>query len=167
MRKTFLLLAAVLMGMAACAKQEDEAFIPQDESQQESIDNKEEQDMNTETTFVTLTIGDVVIPATLNHTQTAREFIKRLPFTVTASRGEFDYCGTGPSLPAKDSERQTGWKPGDIGYSRGWFALFFDGEEESKDYPGEMIIGHIDGAYLETVRGLGSSVRIVVDLKKE
>lgn len=115
-------------------------------------------------TRITLRIGNAVIPAVLNETLTAREFCKRLPFTVTASRGEFDFCGTAANLPCKETERQTGWKNGDIGYSRGWFALFHSGEEQSSGYTGEMIIGHIDEEYLETVRGLSGSVNITIEL---
>jgi hypothetical protein len=119
---------------------------------------------NTRETRVTLTIEDVVVPATLNNTVTAQAFIERLPFTVTASKAEYDFCGTTGDLPCKETERQAGWKNGDIGYSRGWFALFHDGEEHSSSYTSEMIIGHIDDEYLETIRGLSGSIKITVAL---
>lgn len=104
-----------------------------------------------------------MIPATLNNTLTAREFKKLLPFTVSTSKGEYDFCGMGPSLKSDPRERQAGWINGDIGYARGWFALFHSGEEESSSYTSEMIIGHIDDSYLETVRGLRGSVQILVE----
>ena len=115
-------------------------------------------------TRITLRIGKAVIPAVLNETLTAREFCKCLPFTVTASKGEFDFCGIAGSLACQETERQNGWKNGDIGYSRGWFALFHSGEDQSSGYTGEMIIGHIDEEYLETVRRLNGSVNITIEL---
>lgn len=99
MKKILLLFAITLLGMAACAQQEDkDIYQPQ----------KNESIMNTESTHITLTIGKISIPATLNNTQTAQAFIKHLPFSVTANRGEFDYCGTGPSLPCNRKRKQDG-----------------------------------------------------------
>lgn len=115
-------------------------------------------------THITLSIGKTVIPATLNKTFAAQEFRKRLPFTVTATKGEYDFCGTAGEIPCKESERQAGWKNGDIGYSNGWFALFHNGESESASYTGEMIIGHIADEYLEAVRALRGSVTITITL---
>lgn len=115
-------------------------------------------------TPVTLTIGDTVIPAKLNDTVTAKAFIEQLPFTVSASKMQYDFCGTVEPLPYEDAERQAGWKNGDIGYSNGWFALFHSGEEESSGYTTEMIIGHIDDEYLETVRSMSGSIPITVSL---
>lgn len=120
--------------------------------------------INEKETRVTLTIEDTMIPATLNNTLTAQEFIKLLPFSITASKSQFDFCGTAESLVYDESETQAGWKNGDIGYSRGWFALFFDGEEQSQSYTSEMIIGHIDDEYLDTVSNFNGSIHITVEL---
>lgn len=113
-------------------------------------------------TRVTINIGGDKIPATLNNTTTAREFTKTLPFTVTADPGAFDFCATADPLPVKDSETQAGWRNGDIGYNRGWFALFRSGEEQSRSHTSEMIIGHIDDRYLDTLRDIHESVEITV-----
>lgn len=83
---------------------------------------------------------------------------------MTASKGEYDFCGMASDLPCKDSERQIGWKNGDIGYSRGWFALFHSGEQESSSYTSEMIIGHIDISCLDAIRALQGRVKITVSL---
>lgn len=115
-------------------------------------------------THIVISAGRLSIPATLNGTLTAREFIQRLPMIIDAQRGEFDYCGEGDALGVEKTETQAGWRNGDIGYSRGWFALFVDGQEQSKSYASEMIIGHIDEAYLEATRNLGSSVRLQIEL---
>lgn len=122
---------------------------------------------NSEGTQVALTIGDTVIPATLNHTVTAQAFIEQLPFTVTASKMQYDFCGTVEALPYDGAERQAGWKNGDIGYSNGWFALFHSGEDESSGHVNEMIIGHIDDGYLEIIRAVSGSVTITVALTEQ
>lgn len=141
---------------------EDDTKAQEEPEQVETTtEQKEESEMGTK---VNLKIGDTVIPATLNNTVAAQEFIKKLPFTVSASKGEFDYCGMGGDLKYDKNETQAGWKNGDIGYARGWFALFHGGEDQSSSYTSEMIIGHIDDEYLETVRNLPGSVTIVVEL---
>lgn len=117
-------------------------------------------------TKIKLTIGSTVIPAILNGTVAAKEFIKKLPFSLSAGKGEFDYCGMGGNLKHDPKETQAGWKNGDIGYARGWFALFHNGEEQSQSYTSEMIIGHIDDNYLDLVRKMPGSVKIVVELEK-
>lgn len=117
-------------------------------------------------TNVTLTIGSTTIPAVLNDTVAAKEFIKRLPFTVTASKGQYDFCGLAGSLKYDEAETQAGWKNGDIGYAKGWFALFHSGEEQSESYTSEMIIGHVDDSYLETIRNMPNSIEITVELDK-
>jgi hypothetical protein len=114
-------------------------------------------------THIVISAEGISIPATLNGTLTAREFIQRLPMTIDTQRGEFDFCGKAEPLGAEKSETQAGWRNGDIGYSRGWFALFVDGQEQSKSYTSEMIIGHIDDGYLEAVRNLGHSVRFEIE----
>lgn len=115
-------------------------------------------------TQITLTIGDMEIPAVLNDTVAAQSFKEMLPFTVTASKGQYDYCGVGEDIAYDEDETQAGWKNGDIGYARGWFALFHSGEEESSGYTSEMIIGHMDDSYLDSVRDLPGSVEITVEL---
>lgn len=117
-------------------------------------------------TKINITIGDTVIPATLNDTVASKEFIKKLPFTISASKGEYDYCGMGGDINYDKNETQAGWKNGDIGYARGWFALFHSGEDESSSYTSEMIIGHIDDNYLETLRNLPNNINIEVDIAK-
>ena len=44
-------------------------------------------------TAIKLTIGDTVIPATLNNSTSAKELISRLPYTVSLNRFSHDYCG--------------------------------------------------------------------------
>jgi hypothetical protein len=44
-------------------------------------------------TSVILTVGETVIPATLNNSKAAQDLISRLPYTITLHRYEYDYCG--------------------------------------------------------------------------
>lgn len=144
--------------------QEDSFQSSNSSSEQEGANGENTDDLEMNGTQITLSIGDMEIPAVLNNTVAAREFEKILPFTVTASKGQYDYCGMGGDLEYDEKETGAGWKNGDIGYARGWFALFHSGEEQSSSYTSEMIIGHIDDDYLETVRKMSSSVKIVVEL---
>ncbi|MDR2738242.1 MAG: hypothetical protein LBB68_00185 [Treponema sp.] len=168
MKQLFCILFVLVAAFSSCQirKPNEMAVAPAtiitERSMQTTEGDNEMQNENTKETRVTLTIGDTVIPATLNNTVTARAFIERLPFTVSASKAEYDFCGTAKELACDDSERQAGWKNGDIGYSNGWFALFHSGEEQSGSYTTEMIIGHIDDEYLGTVRGLSGRIEITV-----
>ena len=119
--------------------------------------------MDAEQTEITIKIGDLKIPAVLNNTLTATEFIKRLPFRLAVSKSNLDFCGAVSSLPSKASEQQAGWKNGDIGYGRGWFALFHSGEEQSSSYTNEMIIGYIDKDYIEVLRDMTGTIEIIVE----
>lgn len=127
----------------------------------------EEDNMKEEQTAVTVKMVGTEIPAVLNTTLAAREFIKRLPFTITVSKSEFDFCGSAGTLRSDPDEHQVGWENGDIGYNRGWFALFHSGEEQSSSYTNEMIIGHIDDSYIETLRSMDGSLEITVQLKNK
>lgn len=147
--------------------QEENSQSSNSSSGQEDIYGKSTSTSAMNGTQITLSIGDVRIPAVLNDTVAAQEFVKMLPLTVNAGKGQYDYCGTGSSLKYDEEEMQAGWKNGDIGYARGWFALFHSGEEQSQSYTSEMIIGHIDEGYLDTVRNLPDSIEIIVELADE
>lgn len=113
---------------------------------------------------ITLTIGKQRIPATLNDTVAAKDFEKRLPFTVTCRDSGIDYCGTAASGRFDPCETQRGWKNGDISLGGGWFSLLYDGETQSGAYSQMMIIGHIAQDNLEAVRQLPKSIRLTIDL---
>ncbi len=121
---------------------------------------------------ILLKANGTVIPAALNDTVAAQDFKKRLPFTVSGHRLAVDYCcrlavdyccrlASGIFDPA---ETQSGWKNGDISLAGGWFAVLFDGEENSSDYRGMMVIAHINEENLELVKSLPASVRFTVKL---
>lgn len=102
------------------------------------------------------------IPAMLNDTVAAKDFEGRLPFKVRGSDSGIDYCCVASEGACDEDERQAGWKNGDISLSGGWFALLYDGEEQSSAYEDMMIIGHIDEENLQQVRSLPRSVEFAV-----
>lgn len=115
-------------------------------------------------TQIVLKANNVVIPATLNDTVAAQEFKKRLPFKVSGYRSPVDYCCTATCGVFDPAETQCGWKNGDISLAGGWFAVLFDGEEASQNYPGMMIIAHVEEENLELVKALPENVKFVVEL---
>ena len=115
-------------------------------------------------TPVTITVGDIVIPATLNDTVTAKALAESLPYTVSGYRSEFDYCcAEGNALPTDNSELQDGWKNGDLLYGGGWFAILFAGEEQSASHSDLMIVGSIDEGHLDKVGQLGSDITLTME----
>ncbi len=117
-------------------------------------------------TKITITAGDTIIPATLNDTVAAKDFLTRLPFHVDGFRSEVDYCCTATSGKYDPKETQDGWKNGDIGLAGGWFSVLFDGEESSSSYKDMMIIGHVDQKDLYLVEQLPNQVHFVVEKDK-
>lgn len=115
-------------------------------------------------TPILLKANGIVIPAVLNDTVAALDLKKRLPFTVSGRRSAVDYCCRLASGIFDPSETQSGWKNGDISLAGGWFAVLFDGEENSSDYRGMMVVAHIDRENLAFVKNLPATVRFTVEL---
>lgn len=115
-------------------------------------------------TPIVLKVNDITIPATLNDTVAAQDFKKRLPFKVSGYRSSVDYCCTADCGKFDPTETQSGWKNGDISLAGGWFAVLFDGEEQSESYNGMMIIAHIDEDNLHLVKSLPHSIEFIVEL---
>jgi len=118
-------------------------------------------------TAVTLTVGSTVIRATLNNTAAAKHLKDRLPFKISLSRSEVDYCGTvAGSFKYASEDLHNGWRNGNIDYvpSGNWFAIFFGGENDSA--PGFITMGQIDKADLPIVSRLGGAIEVTVALAK-
>lgn len=113
---------------------------------------------------ITIKADGITIPAMLNDTVAAKDFETRLPFRVKGTDSGIDYCCVAAEGKCEESERQTGWKNGDINLAGGWFALLYGGEEQSAAYTDMMIIGHIDAKDLPFVRRLPKSVSFTVEL---
>lgn len=112
---------------------------------------------------ILIKVDDKFIHATLNNTVAAKDFEKRLPFTVVCHDSGIDYCGSTAVSRFNPAEMQKGWKNGDISLGGGWFALLYDGQEKSEIYTEMMIIGHIED--LEEVRKLPEKIKIIITLE--
>ena len=115
-------------------------------------------------TNIVIKTSNKTIPAVLNDTLAANEFKKRLPFKVSGTRYEHDYCCSAACGVFDPTETQSGWKNVDISLAGGWFAVLFDGEETSHGYHGMMVIAHIDEDDLQLVKDLPETVKFVVEL---
>ncbi len=112
----------------------------------------------------TTNTSSIKIPATLNDTVAAQDFKSRLPFVVSGYRSTFDYCCKAEGGKYDSAEIQGGWKNGDISLGGGWFAVLFEGEEQSSSYAEMMIIAHIDTIDLHLVKSLPQNVTFTVEI---
>ena len=81
----------------------------------------------------------------MNDSFAARDFMNRLPMTVTGEDSGVDYCCELEDGAIDETELQDGWENGDINAYGGWFAILYGGEEQSASYR-QMIIAHLDEA---------------------
>ena len=127
-----------------------------------------EEDESAGGTPITLTMGDIVIPAVLNDTAAAQDLLSRLPYTVTVYRGAVDFCGDiGEPLQYEEGDYQEGWEYGDFMWmpNGNWFVFFTDGIETYGK--GERIVlGHMDDVWEET-KNLQGSIEIEIALREE
>ena len=117
-------------------------------------------------TAITLTVGDTVIPAVLNNTDTARDLIARLPYTLSLHRDTHDFCGV-MSEPLKHdpADVRHGWKNGDIHFATDgdYFVRFFAGEELSERYGHQVHIGKMD-VEPDILPNLGGRIEVTIAL---
>ena len=119
---------------------------------------------NENNTAITLTIGDTVIPATLNNTTTAQDLMTKLPYTISLNRYATDYCAVmNERLAYDEKDVQNGWLNGDISYEKEtpYFVLFFGGEENSQQSGNQIIIGKVND--LSLLAGLDRNIDVVID----
>lgn len=119
-------------------------------------------------TPITLTIGDTVIPATLNNSRSAKELISRLPYTVKLHRYSHDYCGVMDNpLSYDEADVHNGWLNGDIDFARdgNYFTILFEDEENSQQYGHQITMGKIDGP-LSAVKKLGRDIEVRIELAR-
>lgn len=119
-------------------------------------------------TPITLTIGDTVLPATLNNSRSAKELIARLPYTLRLHRYSHDYCGVmSDPLPYDEADVHNGWMNGDIDFARdgNYFTILFEDEEKSQQYGHQITMGKIDGP-LSAVKNLGRDIEVRLELAK-
>lgn len=117
-------------------------------------------------TKVTLTVGDKVIPATLNDSVSARDLISRLPYTITLQRYSHDYCASMEDpLKYDPKDVHAGWLDGDIDFAltANYFTILFEDEEKSSQFDDQINIGRIEGP-LSQIRDLPQSIKLTVAL---
>ena len=105
---------------------------------------------------VELRIGEVAVPVELNGSAAACALAARLPQALSMSVSSVGCCGQpGFSLPCDAADVHPGWSDGDLNYKPegDWLALFFDDEENSTRYGGQVTLGHVDGS-LDALREL-------------
>lgn len=119
-------------------------------------------------TAITIKVGEVVMPATLNNSRSSQELIARLPFTVKLHRYSHDYCGVMSNpLPYNEADVHNGWMDGDIDFARdaNYFTILFEDGENSQKYGHQITLGKLDGD-LNVIKGLGSDVEMLIELAK-
>lgn len=119
-------------------------------------------------TAITLTVGDTVIPATLNNSKSAQELISRLPYTVTLHRYAHDYCGVmDEPLSYDENDVHHGWLNGDIDFARdgNYFTILFEDEERSQQFGHQITLGKVDGP-LSAVMALGNTIEMTIERAK-
>jgi len=121
---------------------------------------------NPEKQKIRITVGETVLTATLNDSETSRDFISLLPVTLTLE----DFAATEKisDLPKKLSTEGAppGSDPsvGDIAYYAPWgnLAIFY---RDSGYAAGLVILGKIDGG--TDVFNVGGSVRVKMELVEQ
>ena len=118
-------------------------------------------------TKIKMHFGDTVIPGILKDTQTSRELISRMPFTVRLSKYAHDFCGVIKPLPYDEKEVHNGWQNGDIDFASdgNYFTILYAGEESSKQYGYQINIGIIT-CDLEEMNKLEGSYDVLVEVDK-
>ncbi|MDD3028376.1 MAG: cyclophilin-like fold protein [Erysipelotrichaceae bacterium] len=118
-------------------------------------------------TPIRLTAGHLSISTELNDTVAAQDLKKRLPLKLTGYRSPVDYCCNVACGLFDPAQTQTGWKNGDISLAGGWLAIFFDGEQQSENYRGVMVVAHLKESQIEQIKKLPDSVKITIESENE
>lgn len=117
-------------------------------------------------TKIKMYFGNIVIPAMLNDSDTAKALIKMLPYTISLSNYGNDFCGVMEHpLPYNEEDVHNGWLNGDIDFATdgNWFTILFGGEENSGSYGYQVNIGKID-CELEKISSLRGSQQVRIEL---
>lgn len=117
-------------------------------------------------TKIKMFFGNIVIPATLNDSDTAKALIKMLPYNICLSNYGNDFCGVMEQpLPYNEEDVHNGWLNGDIDFATdgNWFTILFGGEENSGGYGYQVNIGKID-CELEKISSLRGSQQVRIEL---
>ncbi len=100
----------------------------------------------------------------LNESLAAKEFLKRLPFSISLKKYENAFCGTAANGIFEPYDLQKGCKNGDIILWNHCFVINTGDEEHSEDYGLTMVIGHIDE--YEQLIELPETIRLIIRVEK-
>lgn len=117
-------------------------------------------------TKINMHFGDVIIPGTLNDSETAQALIKMLPYRVYVRRYSHDFCGVmNDPLPYKEENVHYGWLNGDIDFAidSDYFTILFEDEDNSEQYGYQVNIGKID-CELSKIKSLNGSYTVLIEL---
>ncbi len=119
-------------------------------------------------TPITLTIGNTVIPATLNGSKAAKDLLSRLPYTVTLRHFAHDYCGVMKEPLAYDAKDvHNGWMNGDIDFATdgNYFTILYKDEDISQQFGYQVNLGVIN-APLSVMDTLSDEITVKIELAK-
>jgi hypothetical protein len=100
----------------------------------ETASSQNENHKNSEEIDIVMTIGDIVITATLDNSQTSQEFLQTLPRTMTMRQwGDREYYGRLDAKLSENGEHIERYKNGDVTYYPPGpsFAIFYAKEDTS------------------------------------
>ena len=155
------------------SSQEEESSIPSEPDLSETDTSELEQDVTetvsqetADTTNIVITVGNVVITATLDNSETTAAFLATLPRTLTMNRyGDREYYGRMEAI-SENGESIPDFENGDVTYYPAGpsFAIFFDGEDSSSQ-SGLIRMGKITSA-LSAFNTLGETVKVQIELER-
>lgn len=114
---------------------------------------------------IKMTAGEIVITASIDDSQTSKDFIATLPRTMLMTRyGDREYYAKLGKLLSKEGVKIDDYKNGDVTYyvPGGSFAIFFD-KESSSSQSGLIRMGKITSD-LTDFHKLGSTVSMRIDV---
>lgn len=117
-----------------------------------------------ETTDITLSFGDAVITATLDHSETSSAFMSRLPVTLTMSRyADREYYAAIETLP-ENGNAIADFENGDVTYyTTGKSLAIFFGNADSSSQDGLIRMGKITSD-LSLFDRIGDRVEVTISL---
>lgn len=120
-----------------------------------------------EVTLITMTAGNAVIAATLDNSQTSRDFIASLPVTMKMTRwGNREYYGKVKNRLSEGGQKRNRFENGDVAYwaPGGSFAVFFN-DKANPDIADLIVMGKVTSD-LSVFDTLSESLEMRIDLAK-
>lgn len=160
---TIFLMGVISMSLTGCSRQPESR-----ESEQESISRNTTETEEISEVSITMTSGDTVITATLNNSQTTKEFIEMLPLTLSMTRFyDREYAGGLDKALSENGEELSDFSNGDITYYTSGQALaVFFAQEESSNQGNLIKMGEITSD-LSLFDALGDQLEFTIELAND